>query len=239
MSELYQSLRSLVSGSGDPVIVRYAAEHILEGVPPQSKYYAKFVQYRNDLVSTLFEVHFNPKRGLGFRPRNPLEAKFALQKQAQLVLEHQQAMQRALQEAEFRAYMQKQFEEMVKEQAKQNELIHKLLRQLVKEDDVVVVNKLIDPEPMQRWIAVLVSDRKRLQVEDKLIDLLDDPHPAVREAAHHALVRLGRSTDFGPPAKAKAKDIAAAQKSWREWHQLQVDTRFADDESPPTLTKPR
>jgi len=132
----------------------------------------------------------------------------------------------------WRAFMQQQFEEMAKEQAKQNEILRGLLRQLVKEEDVVIINKLIDPEPMQRWLAVLVADRKRLQVQEKLIDLLDDPHPAVRDSAHHALVRLGRSTDFGPPAKAKAKEIASAQKSWREWHQLQIDTRFADDEAP-------
>jgi hypothetical protein len=206
----------------------YVLENLGKGVPPQSQYYGYFQQFRAKYQLLLVAVRFNPKQGWGpHRPVNPLLAK-------QLILQ-QQALNKALQEEEFKEFMRKQFEEI----AKQKEMVRGLLRQLVKEDDVVVVNKLIDPEPMQRWIAVLVSDRKRLQVQDKLIDLLDDPHPAVREAAHKALVRLGRSTDFGPPAKAKAKDIAAAQKSWREWHQLQVDTRFADDESPPTLTKPK
>jgi hypothetical protein len=81
---------------------------------------------------------------------------------------------------------------------------------------------------MQRWLAVLVASKKRLPVHEKLIDLLKDPHPAVRKAARDALVRIGRSTDFGPLSNATAKQIADSQRSWREWHALQVETRLAE-----------
>ena len=123
----------------------------------------------------------------------------------QAMVRVQQAMVRA-QQAMVKA-QQQQLQEMAKEQAKQTELINGLLRKLVKEDDAVVLNQLHDEEPMNRYVAVLIADYKRLPIQETLIDLLADRHVAVRQAAHQALVRLGRSTDFGPAPNANATQI--------------------------------
>src|SRR5207302_2049379 len=49
--ELFSRLKYVVRESGDPVVVIYAAENILKGVPPHSKYYPLFVAYRNELIA--------------------------------------------------------------------------------------------------------------------------------------------------------------------------------------------
>ena len=59
------------------------------------------------------------------------------------------------------------------------------------------MEKLRDPDPTVRWVAVQIISRKRIPAEKELIKLLDDPKIDVRQAAHHALVRLGRTVDFG------------------------------------------
>ncbi|HMF19576.1 MAG TPA: HEAT repeat domain-containing protein, partial [Gemmataceae bacterium] len=60
-----------------------------------------------------------------------------------------------------------------------------------------VVEKLKDPDPAVRWVAVQIISRKRIPAEKELIELLSDPKAEVRDAAHKALVRLGRTIDFG------------------------------------------
>jgi|GEM_PF-2891218 len=60
-----------------------------------------------------------------------------------------------------------------------------------------VVEKLNDPDPTVRWVAVQIINRRRIPAEKELIKLLSDPKREVRQAAHHALVRLGRTVDFG------------------------------------------
>src|ERR1043166_5773228 len=164
MNELYHGLKSLVSDSSDPFVVLYAADNLMKGVPPQSKYYAQMLEYRNDLLKMLMYTTWNPNRGLGDRPLNPIQAKIALkqlaQQNVQAALRQQEMLQKALLEAEFKAFMQQQFElmqkqmqEAAKEQAKQNEMIRGLLRQLTKEEDVVVANKQLDPQPERKNVA--------------------------------------------------------------------------------------
>lgn len=133
-------------------------------------------------------------------------------------------LMRALQELPVRAFLQKQFEQMA---AKHAETIDGLLRELSKEEPVVIANRLLDPDPMMRWLAVQVGGKKRMPIEHDLIRLLADPHPLVRQAAHQALYRLSRGTDFGPDAKATAKQVASSQVAWREWLAIQTDARFS------------
>src|SRR5262249_52333992 len=60
-----------------------------------------------------------------------------------------------------------------------------------------VLEKLKDPDPTVRWVAVQIISRKRIPAEKELIESLSDPKAEVREAAHHALVRLSRTIGFG------------------------------------------
>jgi HEAT repeat protein len=72
-----------------------------------------------------------------------------------------------------------------------------LTRKLWNKPIPFLLEKLTDPDPTVRWVAVQIISRKRIPAEKELIKLLGDPKAEVREAAHHALVRLGRTIDFG------------------------------------------
>ena len=61
----------------------------------------------------------------------------------------------------------------------------------------LIVENLKDPDPMIRWVAIQIISRKRIPAEKELIKLLSDPKVEVREAAHHALIRLSRTIDLG------------------------------------------
>jgi hypothetical protein len=72
-----------------------------------------------------------------------------------------------------------------------------LARQLWKKPTPFLVEKLKDSDPQVRWLVALIIARKRIPAEKELIELLSDPNAEVRDAAHKALVRLSRTTDFG------------------------------------------
>ena len=137
-------------------------------------------------------------------------------------------MKKALQEAEVKAFMLRQLQEIAKEQAKQAEILNGLLRALAKEDPENIRRKLQDFDPFTRWLAIQVTGKKRLPFEYDLIDLLDDPHPMVRKAAHQALVRVARSTDLGPLPKASAGDVENSQRTWRVWLTRQKETQLSE-----------
>src|SRR6516162_1016501 len=62
-----------------------------------------------------------------------------------------------------------------------------------------VLQKLVkDKNPLVRWFVSVAIGRRHLHFEADLIENLNDPHPAVRDVAHKALVHVARGTDFGP-----------------------------------------
>ncbi len=84
-----------------------------------------------------------------------------------------------------------------------------------------LAEKLSDDSPLVRWVAANIIARKRIPAEKELVELLNDPFPEIREAAHQALVRLARGTDFGPhPLDSQAKIKKAIQR-WNDWLALQ------------------
>ena len=113
---------------------------------------------------------------------------------------------------------------IVREQLKQAEQLDGLFRELAREDEQEVSKKLHDADPLTRWLAVQVAGKKRMAVEQDLVDLLADPHPAVRGAAQQALVKLARGTDLGPPPSSTPSALAQAQRRWRDWLDLQAVT---------------
>jgi HEAT repeat protein len=88
---------------------------------------------------------------------------------------------------------------------------------LAKESDSALVATLQSPDTSIQWAAAVLVGRKRIAAADELVSLLAEPSMQVREAAHQALVRLARGTDFGPyPGDAPAKVQMALQR-WRSW----------------------
>jgi hypothetical protein len=138
--------------------------------------------------------------------------------QAQQAVEGQWKL---LRQAAINRQLQTQFETLAREQAKQNELLTRTLRDLLRENAEVIAGKLKDQQPMVRWLAAKVAGHKRLHLEAELIDRLSEPYPQVREAAREALIRLSRGNDFGPLPSATAKQIVQSVQAWRQWLSLQ------------------
>jgi hypothetical protein len=77
--------------------------------------------------------------------------------------------------------------------------------------------KLKDDRAEVRATAARVIASKGLHWESDLIDLLEDEETVVRAAAHDALVRLNKNTDFGPKADAGEAERKEAVAQWRAW----------------------
>lgn len=94
------------------------------------------------------------------------------------------------------------------------DLLH---RNLSRQKEPVLKEKLQDDRAEVRIAAARVTGEKRMRLGGELIDLLGDAEARVRDAAHQALVRLNQGTDLGPKAKANEKERAEAVRKWREW----------------------
>lgn len=114
------------------------------------------------------------------------------------------------------------------EAAKEQQLVRGLLRDLSRLDRDFVGGQLKDKLPFNRWLAAQVVSAKRYHFEKDLIELLNDPHPLVRQVAQQGLVRLSRGNDFGPPPNNSPYEVKEAQRAWRDWLNLQESPGLAD-----------
>ncbi|HEX5271791.1 MAG TPA: hypothetical protein VFW33_14940 [Gemmataceae bacterium] len=94
-------------------------------------------------------------------------------------------------------------------------------KNLVRQGVRVIKERTKDDRAEVRWSAARVIGGKSLKLGDELIDLLGDDYADVREAAHAALVKLGKGADYGPAKDASAEERAAAVKKWRAWWEKQ------------------
>jgi hypothetical protein len=99
---------------------------------------------------------------------------------------------------------------------------------MLREDPEILKTQLNNEQPDIRLVAVQAVGDHRLHLEKELIVRLTDDSPAVREATHHALVRVSRGNDFGPPPGAPPTHWERAAKGWSSWLSLQ--------DSPPRIT---
>jgi hypothetical protein len=161
----------------------------------------------------------NIQRKFGIKLADPREIfmpKLEVLKKQRLVLQ-QAEMQVALQ-----SFMKTQFEPWVREQSKQAAALESLYREFKNEDTLDIVCRLKDDAPVNRWLAVQIAQERWEKVDSFLVELLEDPMPLVRQAAHEALVKLSRGNDFGPfAANPTSSQIRAAQKHWRSYLETQ------------------
>lgn len=96
-----------------------------------------------------------------------------------------------------------------------------LEKNLVRQGAGVIKEKTKDDRAEVRAAAARVIGAKGLKLGDELIDLLGDDNAGVREAAHAALVKLGKGADYGPAKDASKEARAEAVKKWRAWWEKQ------------------
>jgi HEAT repeat protein len=121
-------------------------------------------------------------------------------------------------------------------QEAQQLLLQTDLRQLIdkigKGDPALLCQKLRQGTPLERFIAIQVVGRRRLPLEKDLIKALGDPDKMIRQAAHDALVRIGRGTDFGPKAGVSKHGVARSVERWQRWLDLQHSVSLAGSGKP-------
>jgi hypothetical protein len=204
----------VVTESQDAFVLKYVLENLGKGVPTTTKW-ALNLRKQREVCYYLFVTQGQTSP---ISPSDQLKQQLKLQRQRQ-----------AMQIAEYQALMRKQFEQALLDQAKLKEMLDVMLREMLKEDAATVAQKLNDPEPWVRWVAIHAASKKWMRLEQELIELLNDPYPAIRETARQALIRLSRGNDFGPLPKAKQAQITQAQEQWQSWLGLQTAVR-----SPPS-----
>jgi hypothetical protein len=84
-------------------------------------------------------------------------------------------------------------------------------------DATALKKKLEDDRIEVRAAAARAAAKKGLAFGDKLISLLRDNSPVVRKAAHQALVKLSKGTDYGPKENASEGDREEVIKKWQAW----------------------
>jgi hypothetical protein len=104
--------------------------------------------------------------------------------------------------------------------------IRGLARDLIRQklaglSNAALKDKLKDDRAEIRAAAAQAISTKGLRYGSELIDLLQDEEAVVCQAAHAALVKLGRGSDFGPADNADAAARAEAAAKWRAWWQKQ------------------
>jgi HEAT repeat protein len=100
--------------------------------------------------------------------------------------------------------------------------VSKLAREMLNKNLMVqspslIKDKLTDERLDVRLAAVNAVGAKSLRFGPELIELLKDDNESVRTAAHSALVKFARGTDFGPSTNPTQVDRDDAIKKWREW----------------------
>jgi hypothetical protein len=103
-----------------------------------------------------------------------------------------------------------------------------LWRKLQADSDTELVAKLQDRDRQIRYLVTVILGRRRVHAEKELIERLSDPVAEVREAAHHALIRLCRGTDLGPSIRDSQASIQPAIRRWTRWLEAQDPIKSTD-----------
>jgi hypothetical protein len=117
------------------------------------------------------------------------------------------------------------YSQLLREGAAEREQHSALKKKLRGEKLEVVREKFRSSDLIECTIAIDVAAERRLPVEGDLIELLKDTDEKVGLAAHRALVRLARGTDFGSLARMSVRDQQRRLAKWRHWLALQQTAR--------------
>jgi hypothetical protein len=100
-----------------------------------------------------------------------------------------------------------------------------LLKNLGRQPEATIKDKLKDTRPEVRSAAAWVVADRKLPFGDELIQMLSDKDLDVGQAARQALNRLaGGDTDYGPNRGATDAERADAIRQWQEWWAKQRKT---------------
>jgi hypothetical protein len=80
-----------------------------------------------------------------------------------------------------------------------------------------IMDKIQDKDTLTRLAALMVAHRRGINLGERLLALIRDKAPEIRQEARRTLVELANGTDFGP---SENSDLIAAEESagrWQKW----------------------
>ena len=216
-------LSDLVEATKDPLVLVYVWSNLGKNVPPDACFTDTILHIRRKVLKRLLG-------GPGHLPHRPMNANtfwvqhrqtWAMQmdrlerKQREMIEDHLTTALLDVQERDLTTTLFRQ--------SSLDRFIHKL----AEAGPDLLRKELGNDDPVARMLVILTIARRRVHLEKELIDRLNDPHPAVRQAIHETLVRLARGTDFGPVRNATQPGIARCADRWRQWQALQESETIA------------
>lgn len=98
-----------------------------------------------------------------------------------------------------------------------------ILPQIKRLTGSALLDQLNDRDTARRWAVLEIASEKNLELPaGKLIVMLTDTNPGIRQASHAALVKAAEGQDFGPAPDAAPDQIEVAIAGWTNW-QLQFE----------------
>jgi hypothetical protein len=230
---LSSQLSDLVEVTKDPLVLAFVWANLGKAVPHDACFTDTIMHIRRKVLHRLLT-------GPGHHPHHALPAQVFWQRHQQMWVDQMARLERKQREmiedhltTALLDVQERDLTTVLFRQSSIERFIHKLadggpdlLRQHLRNDD-----------PVARLLVVLTIARQRVHLEKELIERLNDPHPAVRQAVHGTLVRLARGTDFGPVRNAPQPGITRCADRWREWLTLQESESIAlANKSKPALS---
>lgn len=198
MNGLSQKLTSLVKAADDPYVVFYAYTHLGIGVP-------------DDTFS----------RGFHSRVENIRGQLFKSWLRGQSLWERMQRQQEEVRREQREIAELNREEKQLALQLFQTSTLHAVARHLVSAEPKELRQHIASKDTLFRFLTIRVVGIRHVHLEADLIQRLNDPDPAVSDAAHTALVRVARGTDFGPAPRGSQRGIERSVEKWKQWLSLQ------------------
>jgi HEAT repeat protein len=132
-----------------------------------------------------------------------------------------QRQQREIQEDKTAFDMLEKQEQQLVALLLQQSSVKLFIDKITKEKPDVLQKQLQSKDSLARLLVITMIGQRKIHLEVEIIQSLNDPLPEIRQAAHNALVRISRGTDFGPVPGASRRGVERAVEKWRHWLELQ------------------
>jgi hypothetical protein len=214
---LSSQLSDLVEATKDPLVLVYVWNYLGKNVPPDACFTDTILHVRRKVLKRLLT-------GPGHLPHRPMNANMFWVQQRQtwaVEMARLERKQREMIEDHLTTALLDVQERDLTTQLFRESSLERFIAKLAEAGPDVLRKHLASDDPVARLLVILTIARRHLHMEKELIERLNDPHPAVRQAIHGTLVRLARGTDFGPARNITQPGITRCADRWRQWQALQ------------------
>jgi hypothetical protein len=220
---LSSQLSDLVEATKDPLVLAFVWANLGKAVPRDACFTDTIMHIRRKVLHRLLG-------GPGHHPHHALPAHVFWQRQQQVWVDQMARLQRKqremIEDHLTTALLDVQERDLTTQLVRQSSL-DRFIHKLAEGGPDLLRQQLHNDDPIARLLVILTIARQRVHLEKELIERLNDPHPAVRQAVHDTLVRLTRGTDFGPVRNTPQPGITRSADKWRQWLALQESESLA------------